>query len=423
MRTRGIIALLLLVTGLFLISTRAYAEEKFRLKPGAKGKVCMNCHVTFIDKVKSPFVHTPVKTGECSGCHNPHTSSHGKLLAANAGIICSKCHPGIVPEKAKSTHKVVVEGKCIQCHDPHAAPNKNNLLKEGNALCYGCHKDMGDALTKVKFKHHPVEKGCLTCHNPHASSSSRFLLKTDVPSLCVNCHKTDKPAFSKQHMNYPVAKARCTTCHNPHGSDRGGILYATVHKPLASKMCNQCHEEPTSATPFKVKRAGFELCKACHSGMINDIFSTKRLHWPLVSKQGCLNCHTPHASAEKGLLKGPMRQVCGSCHADSIARQEISMTKHSPIRRGQCTACHAPHASENVYLMRKKTVVDLCGGCHDWQKHSTHPLGEKITDPRNKNLTVNCLSCHRSHGTENKNMLHYTPISEMCTQCHTKYKR
>lgn len=414
--------ILFFVAGCISVLAFAHAQDKFRLKPGAKGKLCLNCHANFQERLKSPFVHTPVKTGECTGCHSPHVSSHGKLLASEASKVCYRCHSAVIPQNARSSHKVVVDGNCVKCHDPHAANNKSNLLKAGNELCFGCHKEMGVNATKIKFKHNPVEKGCLNCHNPHASTMAGFLLKDNVPSLCLQCHKADKPSFINQHMKYPVANARCTTCHNPHGSDKAGILFDNVHRPVANKMCSQCHEEPTSQNPFSTKKAGYELCRGCHSNMINETFSKNRVHWSLLGKKSCLNCHNPHASVENSLLKSPLIDLCGKCHSDAIERQERSQTKHPPIKEGKCTKCHSHHGSDNIFLLNQP-VIDLCGTCHDWQKHSTHPIGEKVKDPRNKNLNVSCLSCHRSHGTENKHFIYFSQISEMCTQCHIQYKR
>jgi predicted CXXCH cytochrome family protein len=423
MRIRNKLMLLLPVAGLIVLVASAYPQDKFRLKPGAKGKACLACHSEFQEKLKRPYVHTPLKTGDCSGCHNPHASSHKKMLDREVTKICAKCHAGIVPGKPRSVHKVVLEGNCMKCHDPHSSGNKFNLLASGNSLCYGCHKTMEDAAAKVKFKHNPVEKGCITCHNPHASENSGSLLTNDVPALCVRCHRTDTPTFGKQHMNYPVAKADCTSCHNTHGSNTSGILYDTVHRPVAVKQCNQCHEEPSSRTPLKTKREGYELCRGCHNAMVNETLSKNRLHYPVVSGKGCQTCHAPHASMAKSLLKGPTVKVCGGCHMDTIERQGKAQVKHKPAMEGACTACHNPHAADNPLLIQKSTFVDLCGVCHDWQKHVTHPIGEKVVDPRNKNLTVQCLSCHRSHGTDSKYMLYFATISEMCTQCHIEMKR
>ncbi len=426
MKLRYMTLLITILVGTALVGTAISAQDndlKFKLKPGASGKLCLNCHVDLQDTVKKPFVHTPLKKGDCVGCHSPHTSSHGKLLAAETGNICSLCHKGMIPAAARSVHKVVAEGNCMKCHDPHASTIKYNRVKGGNDLCFGCHKEMGETVAKAKFKHSPVGKGCLTCHDPHASAKGPFLLKNDVPALCVGCHKTDKPLFMKAHMNYPVANSRCTSCHDPHGSDVAGILYNNVHKPVSRKMCNQCHEEPTSATPLKMKRVGMETCKACHSDMLTRTLGKNRVHWPLFSKKGCLTCHNPHASQRKGLLVGNMINVCGSCHKDTIRRQEKSVTKHKPIMEGNCIACHDPHSSDNLFLANNSSIIDLCGKCHDWQKHSTHPIGDKLKDPRNKNLTMQCLSCHRSHGTEHQHFIPFATTSELCTQCHESFKR
>jgi predicted CXXCH cytochrome family protein len=409
-----------------LCAALAFAADntlKFKLKPGADGKLCLQCHAGFQDTLKKSFVHTPLKKQQCTGCHNPHTSLYGKMLAENGAKVCLTCHAGIVPMETRSSHKPVAEGNCLKCHDPHATNNKFNLLKPGRALCADCHKAMLEAMGKVKFRHKPVEDGCSSCHLPHASGKALSLLKDDVLKLCIGCHKTDRPLFAKQHMNYPVAGTRCTSCHDPHGSDRPGILYNNVHKPVASKMCNQCHEESNSANPLKTKRLGVELCKGCHSNVMNQMAGKNRVHWAVLAKDGCLACHSPHASRQKGLLKEPMLVLCGKCHADTIRRQERSVTKHEPIKNGVCTACHEAHGSNNVLLFKDASIVNVCGACHDWQKHSTHPIGEKIKDRRNKNLSLQCLSCHRVHGTEYKGMIPFAAVSELCTQCHNEFKR
>jgi predicted CXXCH cytochrome family protein len=157
--------------------------------------------------------------------------------------------------------------------------------------------------------------------------------------------------------------------------------------------------------------------------MINEALSKNKLHWPVFSKGGCSQCHSPHGSPQGRLLKEKTIVLCGQCHPDTIARQIGSKTKHKPIQDGSCEACHSPHASDTIYLLKQPTVVELCGSCHDWQKHSTHPIGDKYVDGRNKNLRVDCLSCHRSHGTEFKNMNYFPTDTEACTQCHATLRR
>jgi DmsE family decaheme c-type cytochrome len=431
MNQRTMIILLALSLICFGIASPANAAKskqeskanRFHLKPGAEEKVCLTCHPAFEELLKKKFVHTPVKNPGCVACHSPHTSNFPKQLSADVSKLCLTCHAGIIPENARSTHKVAVEGKCVLCHDPHASDNKYNLKTAGNELCYGCHKEKGEQIKSAKFKHAPVEKGCISCHNPHASSSARTLLSDEVPALCKKCHDPKSAIFIKQHVNYPVGNSKCTMCHDVHGSDHGGMIYNVAHKPFASKQCNQCHESATSSNPLALRKKGYELCRGCHNDAINAMFSKNRLHWPVLGKNGCLNCHTPHASSQQSLLIKKPIQLCGSCHADTIQRQERSITKHEPVQDGLCMSCHSPHASDNVFLFAQASTLELCGSCHDYQKHSTHPVGNKVIDKRNKNLTVECLSCHRAHGTEFARMIPFGTVTDLCVQCHTQYQR
>ena len=395
----------------------------FKLKPGAEGKLCLQCHTQFTEVLAKPHVHTPAKGGDCVGCHNPHAASHGKLLSSDKSEVCLSCHKGLVPKQAKSTHKPVAEGACVSCHDPHASDNDKQLIKPGAQLCAGCHQGIADGAAAAKVKHQPVEKGCTTCHDPHGSAKSEHLLTADVPALCTNCHKTSAPQFAKAHLGYPVGKARCTTCHDPHGSNQAGMLYDNVHAPVAKKSCGQCHEGPGSAEPFATKRVGLDLCRSCHGQAVANMLDQPQVHWAIADQRACLNCHSPHASKNAKLVTGNMNQTCGTCHADTIARQTNSPSKHKPMTDGNCTACHDPHASKAPLLFTEVQQATACSPCHDNMKHSSHPMGEKIKDPRNKNLTVACLSCHRAHGTEYKKLMPSPTTSELCVKCHEQFRR
>jgi predicted CXXCH cytochrome family protein len=406
---------------LALLLAAAAPAQAYKLLPGAQGKSCLECHKDFEAKLKKPFVHTPVRSQQCTGCHNPHASRHGKLLAAEPDRVCASCHRNVVPAQAKSSHEPVEKGKCASCHDPHASDEKFELVGKGAQLCAGCHKALVEQTLAAKVPHKPIEQGgCTSCHQPHGSTKGEKLLRSDEKSLCLSCHASKNPAFARAHMNYPVAQSRCTGCHDPHGSSKKGMLFDNVHRPLANAQCGECHLAPAKGTA--VKAEGAALCKQCHAGQMAQMLDKARVHAAVIEPEACLNCHTPHASRERGLLKGNLTQVCAGCHADTIARQERSPTQHAPVRDGSCATCHDPHASDAV-LMLKKASIEQCGTCHDYQRHSTHPIGAKVKDPRNRNLTLDCLSCHRAHGTEYKHMIPYPTPTEMCVKCHERFKR
>jgi len=431
--TISLLIFLLWPISALIFASPAYSQHKVKLKPGAKGSQCLNCHEEFKTTLKSRSVHPLMKRGDCTGCHDPHTSKHKNLLIADVKTLCSSCHKDMIPEKARSSHKLVLEGNCITCHNSHGSENRFILKQSGNALCAECHQDIGTKAQNVRYKHDPLQKnkGCLNCHNPHASTRADYLLKNEVPALCTGCHKTDRAFFAKRHLNYKVSDSNCTSCHNTHGSNKNGILYDDVHAPVAEKKCSQCHPGPGAANSLKAKKAGARLCRDCHQDIISDAFKKKRVHGPLVDKTGCQNCHNPHGGREKKLLNDTQSKVCGQCHEDTVKLQEWSINNPKnknlcqPVKTGDCVACHSPHAADNALLMGQKNIsVDLCGKCHEWQSHSTHPIGEKAIDQRNKNLTVECLSCHLGCGTGNKPwMMPYETTYDLCTQCHIERRR
>jgi predicted CXXCH cytochrome family protein len=297
------------------------------------------------------------------------------------------------------------------------------LIDAGSALCFGCHEALGERIGENQFEHEPVEKDCLECHTAHLSEKNPKLLRDADPALCIECHEIDKVKFSRQHKGYPVQTGRCSACHDPHGSDTEAVLYDNIHDPVAEGKCDECHQKATSRSPLSLKDSGYEICEGCHYEEIIDMFNQPRVHWALLDKDGCINCHAPHGSANDGLLKESMISVCATCHADTVARQERATTQHPPVTDGECTECHSPHGSDTLFILNNTSFVEVCGACHDWQTHSTHPIGEEVLDPRNENITVECSSCHRSHGTEYKHFIYFENKDDLCVQCHTDYRR
>jgi predicted CXXCH cytochrome family protein len=433
MNIRLIVAGLILLTFMMMPNAAvANKQQILKLQPGAEGVLCLKCHTEFEATLKKSHLHPLVKARDCVGCHFPHASDNEGLLKASSGRLCLECHADVLPEGAHSVHDIVTTGNCQQCHDPHGSENRSNLLKPGNQLCFECHADIGQQSRNARFKHRPVssDEGCLSCHQPHASQKQDYLLKNEPRALCLECHKTNAQSFKRKHLNYPVAESRCSDCHSPHGSDRKGILYEVAHAPMLENNCTACHNPADSPQAIAVKKEGVELCRQCHERWIDQKTAKERVHWPMFSEDGCTTCHNPHASREKQLLRGNTATVCGQCHADTVELQRLAVKNAKnnelcePVLKGQCASCHAPHGADNVLLFEASDSLQVCGRCHEWQTHSSHPIGEKIIDPRNQNLTLDCLSCHRGCGTTtNPVMLQFPTTYDLCVSCHVDRRR
>ncbi len=364
---------------------------------------CFKCHkrAAFLKAV----VHKPVRGGKCAGCHSPHVSRFKGLLNQPAPRLCYSCH---AREKTRFSrkgvlHSPVKKGECLACHDPHSSPYRGLLKKGIPSQCLQCHKGMP---RKFAHTHAPFQKGeCLACHDPHGSSDYR-LLKGGDPGICLRCHK-DRPSLRKMHLGYALKEMKCLSCHNPHGSSRKALVRNVLHEPFAQKECGECHNR---------KDKGPGLCFQCHDDM-ESAFYTNHNHLLAGGVNPCVSCHSPHASDGKGLLVGREGALCQKCHGYTYGKKEKALYVHPNWDR--CTDCHNPHGSSRLAMLHE-SEDKLCARCHETQGKFTHPVGEKVKDPRN-GQPITCVTCHDPMGTMFKYNLKRSGEKDLCIQCHKNY--
>jgi predicted CXXCH cytochrome family protein len=171
--------------------------EGGKLKAKGQKEACYACHDNFEkeEEGKKKYLHTPVKAGECTGCHDPHFSIRPKLQKLEKG--CFECHD---PFSAEGTvHYPVAKRECTPCHSSHAGPGPNQVVLAGNALCLKCHEN-----THTKHRSAEIRKpattqippdvprdkeniSCVACHLPHRSAERRLFRKSQG-ELCRTCH-------------------------------------------------------------------------------------------------------------------------------------------------------------------------------------------------------------------------------------------
>jgi len=360
-------------------------------------KTCIDCHP--LNKFKGPKVHKPLKN--CFNCHTGHISKYPKLLINKMPDLCYDCHPQIL-EKQKQVERIhypLQKGKCLKCHNAHKG--EKVLLKASlKKVCFDCHK----IKTSFKVLHIPFKQGnCNTCHSSHYSDES-YLLKSK--SICLNCHSLS--VLSSSHLYLKKGK-NCRTCHNPHGAEKKGLLKEIAHKPYKEGKCKECHSE-------NIK--GNNMCFKCHSKIKKEFAGVYNHYLPASQgKPFCIECHSPHLSDQKYLLKAQAKSVCLNCHREAVIQKAETLYVHKDWEN--CLLCHKGHGS-NVRGMLRDKEMKLCGSCHKRHINFTHPIGEKIRDPRNGQAT-SCMTCHDPMGVDYKYLLRLSGERELCIECHKGY--
>ncbi len=361
---------------------------------------CFQCHKKADFQGKA--VHEPVAKGRCSACHSPHVARFKGLLQKSGAGLCYGCHKDQATTfKQGIVHQPVRQGQCLSCHDAHASGAKGLLKKRLSESCFSCHKTLP---SKFKHTHSPYAKGaCLACHWPHQSANPQ-LLKSKPDKLCLSCHKGD--TVRQAHPNFPEEPNDCLSCHNPHGSSRRALVRDVLHEPY-QKSCAECHGRG---------RMSAETCLRCHEEIREEILA---LHSHLLDQEGCgcTTCHSPHAGDTGSLLKGKQKQICRSCHEDTFNRYQDRLYIHQEV--SDCKECHDVHGS-NYLAMLKEGGNNSCIRCHETQGKFTHPVGEKVLDPRTGQI-VTCVSCHQPMGTDFRDNLKLSGEKDLCIQCHRTY--
>ena len=324
-------------------------------------KLCYQCHDSYGRKL---FVHSPVKEGECTACHNPHGAVSGKfLLNADHDLtaVCTECHDAEA-FRGEFVHGPAASGACIECHDPHEA-NQSALLKQSlKENCTRCHSDMAEGLANAAHVHSAVQESeCTACHNPH-SAPAIGLLQKDLESLCLECHKRVSNDAKKAKVKHAALyrDEKCSACHSTHFSEFPSLL-----KSSEQETCLSCHgqDDFSQSKPLK--------------NIAKEIKDKSILHGPL-QKGKCSSCHNPHGSDNFRLLKGNYPEgfyqpyskdsysFCLECHDKNMLRfpdtsiytefrngkQNLHFIHVANKYKGRtCRACHEPHASDAEKLM------------------------------------------------------------------------
>lgn len=377
--------------------------------------------ISLIDKKKAKAAGVESLHIEADEIRIEERPTHNKAHAKVAKVVSLENLPAKFKPLKKYLHEPFKMGACQICHT-----SKNNqpgkLVKKNiQDICYECHKTR---YTK-KFDHKPAKDGkCMNCHDPHQSNTKRLLKSDSINNLCMKCHDKKSSFLGKAKKQFI------------------DMNKAVKHEPIVEKNCLECHDAHTSDHKSLLNLDGkMDLCIDCHDDIGDTVKHSDYKHGGVNSKKRCLECHDPHATRHKKLLKKDTVQTCLNCHDKELKSDEdggmlMNIKKHlkdnknwhmpikEPSKEGGCSACHAPHGSNNFSILKKsftKNFYDkidnkefFCFKCHNQTKVTVQYIPEadnNITNFRDGDVNLHhlhvndrkgrsCRACHDEHASK-----------------------
>jgi predicted CXXCH cytochrome family protein len=196
-----------------------------------------------------------------------------------------------------------------------------------------------------------------------------------------------------------IKSETCLTCHPDKKEGK------FVHSAVASG-CESCHQAASEngKTTITLLATGGELCAMCHEAKSDPV-----LHGPYKNGQ-CMICHNPHTSNFPRQLRADTNTLCLSCHG--LNQPDVRIDKEVQkvsLPGGQMMTFADYRKSPKIALDRSGTRGHPIMG---------HPVAGK--DPRHKDVTLSCLSCHTPHSSTVANLLPPDMKSStgLCGECH-----
>jgi predicted CXXCH cytochrome family protein len=287
---------------------------------------------------------------------------------------CRSCHKAETVQFSKTVHaKIEVAGKkylsgCEACHGPGKSHADSMEAAEGNEA------KIAAALKRVPifaFRANPKEN----------------------TSRCMTCHITSKDEDLFNHSEHMMHGVSCDSCHATHLVEaaehpgRPGLAFAQARFSQMPRLS----EETRWLHNSLLKKPQPDLCFSCH-GAIQAQFALPMHHRVPEGLMKCTDCHTPHGSMSRAMLRKTSWEACVTCH---VEKRGPFVFEHAAVRVEGCVSCHTPHGSVDRMLMLRREGRFLCLQCHVDPFAPNVPHGRLSFPTRGE-----CVRCHVTiHGS------------------------
>jgi len=280
----------------------------------------------------------------CAGCHADHAKQFGKTVHAHAAVAGAKYGTG-----------------CESCHGPGKAHADNQMAAAGDAA--------------------KIEAGKKLIYGFHGKPEENA-------ARCMRCHSTSKDQELFNHSEHKLQGVSCEQCHSAHLLERTAKRERVEPSiaPAQFFSAPKLTEQNRWLQQSLLKKTQPDLCFTCHR-TIQVQFALPTHHRVPEGLMKCTDCHTPHGSRTRPLLRKTNWEACVSCHME---KRGPYLYEHAAIKVEGCTICHNPHGSVSRQLLVRREDRFLCLECH--------------VDP----FAVNVPHSHLSWATRGE-----------CTRCHS----
>jgi predicted CXXCH cytochrome family protein len=216
---------------------------------------------------------------------------------------------------------------------------------------------------------------------------------SDNSARCMTCHITSADQMQFNQSEHHFNGVACNTCHSAH-------LVEAVDKPnpvetrLAQKqffMAPHLALETRWLNSSLLRNSQPELCFSCH-GVVAAQFALPSHHRVPEGFMKCTDCHSPHGTRNKPMLRKTNWEGCINCH---IEKRGPFVFEHAAVKVEGCTACHSPHGTVSRMLLLRREGRFMCLQCH------VDPQAPNVPHGRLSFATMGeCVRCHASiHGS------------------------
>lgn len=289
----------------------------------------------------------------------------------------------------------------------------------GTQVCLDCHVAQGEQFAKtVHAKAAPANAaygaGCESCHGPgkaHAEGMQNsegddakieaarkliFAFKANPAqnsARCMSCHITSQDQSQFDRSEHHFNGVACNTCHAPHLLEAADTPHP-AQAPLAQKhffTAPRPNEQARWLSSNLLRRSQPDLCFSCH-GVVRGQFALPSHHRVPEGLMKCTDCHSPHGTRNKPMLRKTNWEGCINCHAE---KRGPFVFEHAAVKVEGCATCHSPHGSVTRNLLLRREGRFLCLQCHVDPQAPNVPHGRLGFQTSGE-----CVRCHAAiHGS------------------------